>query len=134
MPQHVTRSFSQKRSIKNFARVMKRDEYLCRYCNDWADCVDHILPHSYGGTNDDGSLVASCSFCNKAATDKVFDSFEEKREYLQQFISLKIKRRSRKICIFPDCGEFFEYRKNGATAVLCQVCAERDDQWSYGAL
>lgn len=137
MPQHVTRSFRYARdrrwaSIR--ARVMKRDDYLCRYCRDWADCVDHILPHSYGGTDHDDNLVAACHFCNLKAGNKVFDSFEEKHEYLQQFIPEKLKRRRRKLCICPDCGEFFEYRKYGATAVLCQICASRDDEVEFEPL
>lgn len=110
------------------ARIMKRDEYLCRYCTDWADCVDHILPHSYGGRDDDENLVACCHFCNRKAYSKVFDSFEAKKEYLAQFLPEKLKRRRRKICICADCGEFFEYRKNGATSVLCGLCASRDEE------
>jgi ribosomal protein L37AE/L43A len=113
------------------AEVMKRDDYLCRYCTDWADCVDHVLPHSFGGRDDLDNLVAACDFCNRKAGSKVFDSFETKKEYLLQFLPEKIKHRRRKICICPDCGEFFEYRKNGATAVLCGLCMVRDSGEGY---
>ena len=125
-----TRSFRYARDPKwamTRARILERDQFLCQYCTDWASTVDHILPHSFGGTDDPDNLVAACRFCNNKASDKVFDSFQEKYDYLQQFRSEKIKRLRRKICICPDCGELFEWRRNGATAVLCLMCAQRDE-------
>jgi hypothetical protein len=131
MPEYVTRSFRYARDPKFAAikaRILKRDDFLCRYCTDWADTVDHVLPHSFGGTDHDDNLVAACRFCNHKASDKVFDSFEHKHAWLQEFIPEKIKRERKRLCICCDCGELFEYRKYGATAVLCQICARRDDQ------
>jgi 5-methylcytosine-specific restriction endonuclease McrA len=45
-------------------RILERDGYLCAYCGDYGDTVDHIQPIASGGSNDDANLVACCSFCN----------------------------------------------------------------------
>jgi 5-methylcytosine-specific restriction endonuclease McrA len=86
------------------------------------------LPHAYGGTDDPDNLVAACHFCNLKASDRVFDSFEAKHEFLQAFLPEKIRRMRRKICICADCGELFQWRQRGATAVLCEICARRDNE------
>ena len=42
----------------------------CVYCGDVADCVDHIVPKSKGGTDDANNLVPSCKSCNSSKKDK----------------------------------------------------------------
>lgn len=44
--------------------VMKRDQYICSYCGGKAKHVDHIVPLSRGGSNEEDNLVASCQPCN----------------------------------------------------------------------
>lgn len=44
--------------------ILERDSFLCRYCGDPANSVDHVTPKSRGGTEDHGNLVASCKTCN----------------------------------------------------------------------
>lgn len=46
------------------AFVMMRDKGLCRYCANPASGVDHITPHSRGGSDDVENLVACCVTCN----------------------------------------------------------------------
>jgi 5-methylcytosine-specific restriction enzyme A len=51
------------------ARVLKRDEYVCRLglpgCLVEATTVDHVNPVSQGGAPyDEANLVASCAPCN----------------------------------------------------------------------
>jgi hypothetical protein len=108
-------------------RILERDRFICQYCNDWATEVDHIIPASFGGTDHESNLVASCRYCNAKAWNRVFDSFDEKRAYLQQFAPQHRRARRRRLCICADCQEVFEYRKDGATAVLCPLCAFRDE-------
>ena len=46
--------------------VLKRDGFRCTYCgaSDRLE-VDHVIPRSAGGTDDDGNLTASCWECNR---------------------------------------------------------------------
>ncbi|WP_339091895.1 HNH endonuclease signature motif containing protein [Variovorax paradoxus] len=50
-------------------RVLDRDEWTCQYCgarlftNDEAT-VDHIIPVSLGGANEDANMRAACKPCN----------------------------------------------------------------------
>lgn len=55
---------SSRQWMKVRERILVRDECLCRYCGDWADTVDHVLPIVRGGPNDDDNLVACCRYCN----------------------------------------------------------------------
>ncbi|ASN05305.1 HNH endonuclease [Virgibacillus necropolis] len=75
---------------KTFESVYKRDDYTCRYCdydplNDRriiSMCCDHIIPLSFGGSNHNKNLVTACEECNLMVSDKVFDSFEEKKFFI----------------------------------------------------
>lgn len=53
-------------------RVLKRDGYICAYCGQEADQVDHVIPRKAGGTHDLDNLVACCKSCNskKGALDE----------------------------------------------------------------
>ena len=53
-------------------RVLKRDGYICAYCGQEADQVDHVIPRKAGGTHDLDNLVACCKTCNskKGALDE----------------------------------------------------------------
>ena len=46
--------------------VLKRDGFRCTYCgaSDRLE-VDHVIPRSAGGTDDDGNLTTSCWECNR---------------------------------------------------------------------
>lgn len=45
-------------------RILKRDNYICHYCGEKANSVDHIVPVSRGGTDDEDNLVSCCRSCN----------------------------------------------------------------------
>jgi predicted restriction endonuclease len=49
-------------------RVLARDDYTCRTCGATGATaeitVDHIVPISRGGANDEGNLQALCRSCN----------------------------------------------------------------------
>jgi 5-methylcytosine-specific restriction endonuclease McrA len=51
------------------AKVLKRDGYRCVYCGKPATTVDHVKPHSRGGTDDEANLVAACATCNGSKGD-----------------------------------------------------------------
>lgn len=46
--------------------VLERDSYVCSYCCDPADEVDHVTPHSRGGSDEMNNLLAACKRCNSS--------------------------------------------------------------------
>ena len=71
--------------------IQQRDNYICQYCgrngleslDDWHSCtVDHVIPVSEGGTDDESNLVTCCSYCNAIKGNKKFESFEAAKEYI----------------------------------------------------
>lgn len=63
-------------------KIYERDDYLCRYCMGAAQCIDHIIPISYGRDHSEENLVACCNFCNLIVNNKIFDDFAHKRAYI----------------------------------------------------
>lgn len=56
-------------------KVLQRDGYICAYCGQDANSVDHIVPRKVGGdVFDMDNLVASCKRCNskKGAKETAF--------------------------------------------------------------
>jgi 5-methylcytosine-specific restriction enzyme A len=61
-------------------RVLRRDAYLCQECKRNGKLtpvgkgknahVDHIIPKSQGGTDDDSNLRTLCASCHSRATVK----------------------------------------------------------------
>ena len=67
-----TGSTRQWRSIRN--RILRRDLFICQYCNQEADTVDHVIPRRLGGLDSDDNLVASCKRCNLSKGGRFFAS------------------------------------------------------------
>lgn len=44
--------------------ILRRDQWICAYCDGPADTVDHIVPVSAGGPSTYGNQVAACKSCN----------------------------------------------------------------------
>jgi hypothetical protein len=82
----------KKRSFYNYKKVFIRDKYQCQYCgycmrtsNEFRPLhVDHIRPWSASGGNSLNNLVVACAPCNQHASNKWFNSFQEKYEYILQ--------------------------------------------------
>ena len=49
---------------KQRLRVLRRDNYVCRYCNGVANEADHVIPKVKGGDDSLDNLVAACRICN----------------------------------------------------------------------
>lgn len=45
-------------------RILIRDSYLCQYCGNDANTVDHIIPITKGGTDEEFNLTSACNACN----------------------------------------------------------------------
>lgn len=60
--------------------IYLRDGLACAYCGEGIEqgaklTLDHILPHSQGGTNSEGNLVTACHRCNSLRRDRPVDEF-----------------------------------------------------------
>ncbi|MFM9376542.1 HNH endonuclease [Gordonia sp. VNK21] len=50
--------------------ILRRDQWICAYCDGPADTVDHIVPRSVGGPSTYGNQVAACRECNSFKADR----------------------------------------------------------------
>jgi len=53
--------------------VLRRDKYVCAFCNGRANTIDHVIPRSKGGKNSWKNTVAACSPCNNKKRDRTPD-------------------------------------------------------------
>lgn len=72
----------ERKSTKNYKRTLKEDKFICQYCYEYGDSVDHIIPLVYGGTNKRENLVCACRICNSLASGLIFKNFGCKQIYL----------------------------------------------------
>jgi transcription elongation factor Elf1 len=111
---------------KKRQEILERDGFTCIYCNETAECVDHIVPYSWIHDNSDDNLVASCNICNWLASNMVFSGLREKKAYI-----MGRRKRSKKYTlkgIFKDyafcgvCGVAYKPRAKGSTRLVCNKC------------
>lgn len=61
-------------SKKTRFEIFKRDNFTCQYCGRTSEDVileiDHVVPVSKGGTNDEMNLVTACFDCNRGKSDR----------------------------------------------------------------
>lgn len=50
--------------------ILKMHDYMCVYCGDEANAVDHVIPINKGGTDHPDNLVAACMTCNSRLGDR----------------------------------------------------------------
>jgi hypothetical protein len=57
-------------------RILHRDNFTCRYCDAKPGSefleVDHLIPRSLGGSDDQANLVAACVTCNRRKSNTIF--------------------------------------------------------------
>lgn len=53
--------------------ILARDEWTCKYCDEFGDTIDHIWPKSKGGPNTWANLCAACHDCNETKGDTPLD-------------------------------------------------------------
>ena len=58
--------------IKLKRRVYERDNYLCVYCGDIGEHIDHVRPKSRGGQDVFNNLVSACQRCNFSKSNRDF--------------------------------------------------------------
>jgi len=118
----------------NWIRKEKRlaiylhDGLACAYCESaLEDCerltLDHLTPHSRGGSNDPSNLVTCCLKCNSIRADRAWQDFaRDVARYLNagikaQTIINSINKKVRSPLNVAEAKEIME-RRGGFTAAL----------------
>lgn len=60
--------------------IYLRDGLACCYCGATVEdgarlTLDHIVPHSHGGSNNESNLVTACQKCNSSRGDRAVSDF-----------------------------------------------------------
>ena len=94
--------------------VFMRDGFKCRYCGQMPPSVvlevDHIMPFSKGGSDDQENLITACFSCNRGKSDtelssaqpSMSDKVEQMKELRAQLNALK--RLQREISKIEELG------------------------------
>ena len=88
-----TNRIRQRLTSKAKENVLIRDKYECQYCgsHDFLE-VDHIIPISKGGTNQEDNLITACSRCNNLKRDLSLKEFVEKNKDKINFLDRVYKK------------------------------------------
>jgi hypothetical protein len=87
-------------SIGRRTEILNKNFGICVYCNEApSEQVDHVLPLSWKLNNSDENLVGACGDCNRIASNKVFESFEQKQAYIVAELK-KRKWRNRRVALY----------------------------------
>lgn len=71
LAEHPRRKLRKALNNKTRQRIWARDSYTCFYCGSKENLtVDHVIPSSRGGLDDDNNLVTACRTCNAKKSDK----------------------------------------------------------------
>lgn len=75
-------------------RIYDRQNGLCAYCGQHRNIkhmtVDHIVPLSKGGTNDENNLTCACKICNQIKGDMTLEEFSiQLAEMLNRIINIE---------------------------------------------
>lgn len=81
--------------VETAARVFARDHFCCVYCGfdgstfeRWRYlAVDHFIPQSRGGSNDETNLKTACIDCNSMKASFRFETVEEARQKIAEWIA-----------------------------------------------
>lgn len=60
--------------------IYMRDGLACVYCGEGIEdgaklTLDHLVPHSHGGSNDESNLVTACHRCNSKRGNRTVEEF-----------------------------------------------------------
>ncbi|WP_197284280.1 HNH endonuclease signature motif containing protein [Bacillus sp. CHD6a] len=59
--------------------VLVRDKYVCGYCGERGNTVDHIIPKSKGGETSLNNCVCACMRCNNEKADLKLEEFLKRK-------------------------------------------------------
>jgi hypothetical protein len=102
--------------------VFKRDRFTCQYCGNRPPQVvlelDHVIPSSRGGNDEEENLVTSCHDCNSGKSDRSLaeapqalqERMVEKQERLEQleaYNAFLMDVRERESAVIDDLGRYW---------------------------
>lgn len=107
--------------------VLRRDNYACRYCGAKAPFVtlhiDHVIPASYGGSNDPSNLTAACADCNTAKSNGIPHETVITEVRDDQFTYIRSRGGNIKPCM--HCGKPVKFEEDDVDdSPQCEQCNE----------
>jgi uncharacterized protein YlaI len=95
----------QKSTLATFHEKQMVPDYLfgcqgiCTYCGYTANTIDHVIPVSFfdgrivraGAVRSKGVRTYACSDCNTVLSNKYFESFRKRCQYINQAIARRYK-------------------------------------------
>ena len=51
-------------------KILIRDQYICQYCGQYGNTIDHIFPLSKGGLDIEDNMCCACVKCNSGKRDR----------------------------------------------------------------
>lgn len=70
-PQRLSLNFHPKITKTTRARIAYRDGHVCQWCGSISNLqIDHKIPCSRGGTDDDANLWVLCRGCNRTKNNR----------------------------------------------------------------
>lgn len=137
-------------SVRARFEIFKRDDFSCRYCGRRSPEVvlevDHVVPASKGGTDDEMNLVTSCWECNRGKSDvplaeamtgsephdKAIEILERERQ-LQEYNRVLEDERERREKQTWDLIRYWK-SEQGYKKEKLETCNSSDYRWLFSAL
>lgn len=79
MPSQLTKERARRRRS-----IAHKSDGRCWYCGGGAGeklAIDHVLPKSQGGIDDDGNLVLACQVCNSRKGTATLEKFRRRERF-----------------------------------------------------
>ena len=116
---------------KHWSTLITRYGVLCYYCHEEvSSTIDHVVPYNWDGDDSLENLVPACFWCNAAASDKIFDSVQDKKEYI---LKKRARRRAHRHCVCSECLLPFAYLEQSPSQFLCPECWDRMHGTDYSS-
>lgn len=98
----------------------------CAYCHEnYATQIDHVIPVSWKLSNHIDNLRPCCEWCNLAMGDKVFETFDDKYEWLrEQRLRRNIGKQKRTVCTV--CRLPYQRPLHSPNLFLCASCYDTE--------
>lgn len=70
---HTIRRLYSNKTFRHY--ILTRDNYICHFCGEYGDTIDHLLPRAKGGHTTPVNCVCACHICNQEKADRRLDEF-----------------------------------------------------------